>query len=203
MRAEMDLEQELIDYKLDETFSYELYRKLIDELLLNNRTTGPNQSENYIHYTKMGQQRMKRLDKTVKLLDESIKAVNAIDKDQIWLVLTEAWCGDAGQNIPVIHKMAALNPKVELHLHLRDEQLEIMDQFLTNGGRSIPKLIILDKETLEVLGTWGPRPQELQDMVLQHKTNPTMTGEEFAIATQKWYNEDKGESVQREIIELL
>ncbi|MCR9253264.1 MAG: thioredoxin family protein [bacterium] len=203
MRAEMDLEQELIDYKLDETFSYELYRKLIDELLLNNRTTGPNQSENYIHYTKMGQQRMKRLDKTVKLLEESTKAVNAIEKDQIWLVLTEAWCGDAGQNIPVIHKMASLNPKVELHLHLRDEQLEIMDQFLTNGGRSIPKLIILDKETLEVLGTWGPRPQELQDMVLQHKANPTMTGEEFAIATQKWYNEDKGESVQREIVELL
>ena len=65
--------------------------------------------------------------------------------------------------------MAEVNSNINLQLVLRDENLELMDLFLTNGGRSIPKLIALDKD-LNILFTWGPRPQTATNMVLDYKT---------------------------------
>ncbi len=194
---------ELPDLNLGEAIDYKAYRGIISELLSMGKTTGPNQSDKYVQYTVLNQQRMNRLDKTIKLQPKTIEALASIEKPQTWLILTEAWCGDAAQNIPVIQKMADVNENISVKLLWRDENPGVMDLFLTNGARSIPKLIILDEETKDILGTWGPRPSELQEIMLQEKKEPTMSKEEFSVEVQKWYNKNKGVSAQEEIASLL
>ncbi len=125
-----------------------------------------------------------------------------IPAPQTWYVLTEAWCGDAAQNLPVIAKVAGLNPHITLTLLLRDEHPEIMNAYLTHGGKSIPKLIALDDDGNELF-TWGPRPQVLQEIVWDYKKNPTVPYTEFLEHAQRWYNTDKTESVQGEMVVLL
>jgi hypothetical protein len=89
-------------------------------------------------------------------------------------------------------------------LILRDENLEIMDAYLTNGGRSIPKLIAFNSETQEELFTWGPRPQNAQELFMDFKTNPNgRTYADFSIEMQKWYAKDRTKSLQDEFVELL
>ena len=188
---------------LDNALSYEVYRSLVNELLAEGKTTGPKQSEDLTHYTKLNAQRMNRWDKTTKINDALKQTISEVSEKWVWLIITEGWCGDAAQNIPVIVKMAELNPNIEVKLILRDEHLDVMDAYLTNGGRSIPKLIALKAETLEELGTWGPRPVEVQEMVWEHKKNPQESYSKFSEKIQKWYAKDKSQSIQREFNELI
>ncbi|MBN2731689.1 MAG: thioredoxin family protein [Balneolaceae bacterium] len=188
---------------LDEAMSYASYRTLIDNLLEQGLTTGPKQSDEMKHYTKMNVQRMKRLDKTIELNSSLKNTIDKIDEPWIWLVLTEAWCGDAAQNIPVINKIAEASPKIELKLILRDEHLDIMDAYLTNGGRSIPKLICLHAKTFEEVGTWGPRAGDFQQKAMEWKSNPELSKEEWVEKLHKWYADDKGETLQAEFEELI
>ncbi len=199
----MNLLEIAINFRLEESYSYEFFKSLMEELVNTGQTTGENQSDKYVKYTQLNHQRMKRLDKTIALEEETIEFFQGINREQIWVVLTESWCGDAAQNLPIINKISSVNPKIKLRVHLRDAQPALMDNFTTNGARSIPKLVIIDKDSQNVLGTWGPRPKQLQEMVLAHKKNPVMTSEEFSIATQQWYNKDKGLSLQKELINLL
>lgn len=182
--------------------TYETYRSLVQDKIANNQSTGNDHSEAMVGYTKMNEQRMRRLDKTVKILPETVEQLATITTPQIWLVLTEGWCGDAAQSLPVMAKMAAENPNIELKFLLRDENLPIMDEFLTNGGRSIPKLIFLEKETLAVVGSWGPRPAELQEIFLEAKKSPDFNYPEIQKVIQKWYNKDKGVATQKEIVKV-
>ena len=130
------------------------------------------------------------------------KEISLIKEEQTWLVITEGWCGDAAQNLPVINKLAEINTNIKLKLVLRDENLELMDLFLTNGGRSIPKLIALNKQN-EVLFTWGPRPKVATKMVADYKEKHGSLDPQFKQDLQVWYNKDKGKSVQSDFIELL
>ena len=140
------------------SMSYADYRALIDRLIAEGRTTGPNQSEALADFTRLNCQRMKRLDLTVMVEKALVGAMQRLAHDWVWLTLTEAWCGDAAQAIPVIDKIAALSPRVRARYLLRDEHPALMDRYLTNGTRSIPKLLCLDAKTLEDQWTWGPRP---------------------------------------------
>jgi hypothetical protein len=195
---------ETIQEVLSKAYSYSEYRSLIDGLLAESKTTGENHSEEYLHYSNLNVQRMSRLDRTTKLDEALIENISNISEKQTWLILTEAWCGDAAQNIPVIQKMAELNENIEVKLILRDENLEIMDAYLTNGGRSIPKLIAFNLETQEELFTWGPRPQNAQELFMDFKTNPNgRTYADFSIEMQKWYAKDRTKSLQDEFVELL
>lgn len=182
---------------------YETYRSFIKEQLANNQSAEKNYSESMLHYTMLNERRMKRLDKTTKLAPETLAILSHINSPQIWLVLTEGWCGDAAQTVPVMAKMAEQTPNVSLKLLLRDKHLDIMDAFLTNGGRSIPKLIILDKTTLEVLGNWGPRPAEAQEMFLEAKARPDFSYPVILKDLQTWYTKDKSLSTQKELVELI
>ncbi|WP_372637455.1 thioredoxin family protein [Fodinibius sp.] len=188
---------------IDSGMSYERYRSLIDGLLEEGKTTGTNHSEAMINYTKMNVHRMNRLDKQVRLSDSLKEALQDVDEDWIWLVLTEAWCGDAAQNIPVLVRMAEQNDHVNLRLILRDEHPDIMDEYLTNGGRSIPKLVCLEAETLEELGTWGPRPGEAQQKAMQWKDDPEISTKEWAERLHKWYAGNRTEDIQEEFEELI
>nr|WKN39041.1 thioredoxin family protein [Tunicatimonas sp. TK19036] len=194
------------DKHLEAGMSYSTYRQLIDSLLTEHKTTGNNQSEKYIEYTKLNMQRMRRLDKTTKLQPEVLAQLERINQPWIWIVLTEAWCGDAAQSLPVIAKMASAAPNIDLHLLLRDEYPEVMDAYLTNGGRSIPKLICLT-QNLEDIGSWGPRPMPVQQMLSDYKEK---YGDqlrdhysEFSEQAQLWYARDRTRTIQQELKEKL
>lgn len=186
------------------SFSFDEYLALTTQLVAERRTTGPNQSEAYVHYTELNLQRMQRLVRTVEITAELAAAVQAIETPQTWLVLTEPWCGDAAQNIPVIAKAAAFNPLITLRFILRDDNLDLMDQHLTDGGRGIPKLLIIDPRSEAVLTTWGPRPKGAQDMVIAYKHMENKPPyEEFVVELQKWYAKDKTQSCQQELLAVL
>ncbi|HXB92130.1 MAG TPA: thioredoxin family protein [Puia sp.] len=189
------------DY-VDKAMTYEGYVRMMDDLLAEGKTTGPDQSEAYIHYTQLNQQRMHRLQKTTILLPAAKEAMIAVIRPQTWLVLTEAWCGDAAQSLPVIHALAKLNSLITLRLILRDENLGLMDQYLTNGvSRSIPKLIALDSLTKEELFTWGPRPAVLQETFLKMKADG-VPYDHIKEELQRWYNKDRTASIQTELAGL-
>jgi hypothetical protein len=187
---------------VDNSFSYSDYLALIDRLLEEGKTTGPNQSDVMVNFTRLNRQRMQRLDKTVELKESVRAAARSAGRRMIWLVITEAWCGDAAQNIPPIEKIANLNDRIETRYILRDENTELMDQFLTSGSRSIPKLIALDADTLDVLGTWGARPEAAQKLYYELKEKGA---EKAAIMEhlQRWYNADRTLSLQNEFVNLL
>ena len=182
---------------------YDEYRNLINHVLEEDKTTGGNEGDDLVNYTRMNVQRMRRLDKTTELDRSFRKKLADVERPWYWLVLTEGWCGDAAQNVPVLAKMAEVNSKIDLRLILRDENLEIMDQYLTNGGRAIPKLICLDAQTLEEIGTWGPRPEPAQEMVREYKENQDREYKELARDLHKWYAEDRTQTIQQEISEKL
>jgi hypothetical protein len=117
--------------------------------------------------------------------------------------MAERWCGDVAQNVPAIHKMAEAAPNVTLKLLLRTENTEIMDRYLTNDGRSIPKLVCLQADTLKEQGTWGPRPETFQRQAMQWKDDPDISHQEWAEKLHKWYNEDQSQAIQSDFEELI
>jgi len=187
---------------IDRAMSYDQYLTLVKQLLDENRTTGNNQSPAMLEYTKLNAQRMRRLNKTIVLDDLLVEKLKSSFEPQIWLVVTEAWCGDAAQNIPLLAKMAEQSENIDLKLILRDEYPEVIDGYLTNGGRAIPKLISLTTQ-LEEIGSWGPRPQIAQQLVATYKANPDIDKKVFNEAVQGWYAKDKTKSMQQEFIMLL
>ncbi|MBX2841587.1 MAG: thioredoxin family protein [Flammeovirgaceae bacterium] len=196
--------EKIIEKSLAKAIPYTAYRDLMTGLSENGKTTGPNQTESLVFYTKLNNQRMKRLDKSLELKPNFREAIGKINCELIWLVLTESWCGDAAQILPVLNKISEASPNIELLTVFRDENLPLMDKFLTNGGRSIPKVIILDKETLEVKGSWGPRPKPAQDMFTVYKLNKKdIPYQDFQAELQKWYLKDKAESIQDELLPFL
>ena len=181
---------------------YEEYRRLIDAMIIVGKSTAKNDSETLLEYSKLNVVRMKRLDKTVEIIPELKETVQGISAPQTWLVITEGWCGDAAQIIPVLNKIAELNSNIQLRFLLRDENLELMDQYLTNGrSMSIPKVIVLNEHN-EELFNFGPRPSVLQEMFYHLKAN-AMTNDAVKEEIHKWYAKDKTVTTQRELAALL
>ena len=191
-----------INEALENGFSYANYRKKVTSLIAEGKSTGHTQSPDLLHYSELNETRMNRLEKTVSISEEVKTKLQNLDKKYIWLVLAEGWCGDAAQIVPVIHKMAEATDKVELKIALRDDNDTLMQHFLTNGGKAIPKLIILDAATLEVVADWGPRPKGAKQLILDYKATHGVVDETAKIELQKWYLHDKGISIQNEIVEM-
>ena len=195
--------KELISTSIKNSISYTEYRQLVEQLVSEESTTGELISDDLINYTKLNDRRMRRWDKTVKVSSEHETMIKSFDKPTTWLVITESWCGDAAHVVPVINKVAELNPNIELRLVLRDENPELMEAFLTNGGRSIPKLIMIDKTTNLVSNTFGPRPSVATQMVTDYKTENGSLTPEFKKALQLWYNQNKGQNIIEDLASLL
>jgi hypothetical protein len=195
--------QELIENSLQKAMSYSAYRTLVKQLAEKGKTTGPVQSEALVNYTQLNDRRMKRWDKTLKFSEESVAKIKAVDTKISWLVLTESWCGDASPSLPVLHKITALNPNISLKIVLRDENVDLMNQFLTNGGMSIPKLIAVDSSSEDVLYDWGPRSTAATKLVEDYKAEHGTLTAEFKQELQVWYNKDKGQSVLEDILASL
>ena len=146
---------------------------------------------------------MKRWDKTVKISESAEERLSNFHGDVTWLVITESWCGDAAHVIPVLNKLADRNAGIDLKLVFRDENPELMDQFLTNGGRAIAKLIMIDNTSGEVLDTFGPRPSEATKLVNDYKAEHGTLTPEFKEDLQIWYNRNKGQNIIEDILDLL
>ena len=191
-----------ITKSLENSYTYSEYRILVENLLNNGKSTSQEDSEAMVNYSKLNHSRMKRLDKTIKLPQEVIERIESITTPIEWIVLTEGWCGDAAQNLPVINKIADLNPNINLRIVLRDQHPELMDKFLTNGGKAIPKLIHAEYEFSKI-ESWGPRPTVATKMVADYKAEHGSITPEFKKDLQVWYNKDKGISTVEDMMIFL
>jgi len=193
----------ITENSLSQSHSYVGYRNQIKDLLKEGKSTGNEQSEALTHFSKLNETRMNRLEKTITISNENIQKLQNLKRKYIWLVISEGWCGDAAQIVPVIFKISECTENIDLKIVMRDENDDLMNLFLTNGTKSIPKLIILDKITLEVLGDYGPRPIGANQFMLDYKKEFGMIDEKAKTDLQLWYLHDKGLSIQNEILELL
>lgn len=183
--------------------TYADYREKLTYLLSQGQTTGADHSEAMLHYAKMNLQRMKRVEKTTVLNEPLLQVLKDIKNKYKFLVITEGWCGDAAQIVPVLDKIASAMPnQFDLKLVLRDENLPLIDEHLTNGGRAIPVLLVLDEKGNLVMPKWGPRPQVLQDLMASWKKE-NLEMEVIAEQLHGWYAKDKTQAIQQELVAIL
>ncbi|WP_320816159.1 thioredoxin family protein [Flavobacterium sp.] len=193
----------IIQKSLKSSFSYKTYREYVSKLIEEGKSTGHTQTEDLLHYSELNETRLKRLDKNIKVVPEIEKQLGNLSKKLTWLVISEGWCGDAAQILPIINKMAEVSNFIDLQIVLRDDNDVLMNKFLTNGGKAIPKLIILDADSNEILADWGPRPEPARKLIADYKAANGVVDEEAKIELQKWYLHDKGISTQNEIMALM
>ncbi|NLP57674.1 thioredoxin family protein [Lutibacter sp. B1] len=192
----------IITNSLEQGINYNEYRLLIKKLLLEEKSTGLEQSEFLLEYSLLNDKRMDRLDKTLKISEETQNSLNEMTNKITFLVIAEGWCGDAAQVVPILNKIAEASDKIDLKIVLRDENEDLMNQFLTNGSKSIPKTILVDSEN-NVITSWGPRPSIATKMVQDYKDKNGSLDAEFKKDLQIWYNKDKGLSTQKDILDIL
>jgi integrase len=194
----MIITTELINKALD----YQSYKNLIERLLKEGKSTGPNQSQELLQYSELNVHRMNRVEKTTVLIEDLSAKIDLIEQPQIWLILAEGWCGDAAQTIPIFHLIEKQFPKIKIKLLLRDENVELMDHFLTDGSRSIPKVLMLDASSLNLLAQWGPRPSEAIALINNLKA-AKVDMMEIKEKLHAWYAKNKGVAVQSEIKDII
>jgi thiol-disulfide isomerase/thioredoxin len=184
--------------------SYFEYRKLITDLLKEEKSTGSEQSSSLTNYSLLNETRMNRLEKTLKITPDNAQSLKSLKNEYIWMVISEGWCGDSAQLIPVFDKMVAESDgKIDMKIVLRDENEELMNLFLTNKAKSIPKLIVINKETGGALAHWGPRPKGAADLINNYKKEHGALDETAKTDLQLWYFHDKGLSTQSEVLDMM
>ncbi|MDV6169437.1 thioredoxin family protein [Flavobacterium sp. DG1-102-2] len=199
----MNVTTSLITDSINKSYSYAQYRDHVTTLLKDGLATGSTQSEDLTHYSTLNEVRMNRLDKTIAIPDEIKHKLGKLKKHHTLLVISEGWCGDAAQILPVINKMASENSAIDLKIVLRDENDELMNDYLTNGARSIPKLVLVETDTLTARGSWGPRPHDAAKLIMDNKEKYGAVTAEAKEELQKWYLHDKGHSTMEELLLLL
>jgi hypothetical protein len=188
---------------LFKSHDYYEFRKLISDLLLEGKSTGNEQSESHTRNSGLNDARMDLLDKTIHISEENSKKLKSLKRKYIWLVLAEGWCADSSQILPVLNKMAEESGKIDLKIVLPEENEDLMDLFLTDDVREIPKLIVVDKESADVYGSWGPMPKGASDLIRNYKDKTGLIDETAKTDLQKWYFNDKGISTQNELVGLM
>jgi hypothetical protein len=195
--------KEILETTIKNSYSYKEYKKIIADLLQEGKTTGAIQTEALVNYCRLNETRMHRLDKTIVINEAIISKLKALQSNYIWLVISEGWCGDAAQLLPIFNKMSEVSNTIELKIVFRDDNENLMNLFLTDGNKSIPKLIILDKNSLNVIADWGPRPKGAIELIQNYKEKFGVIDDTIKTELQMWYLQDKGLSTQKEIIELI
>lgn len=155
----------------------------------------------HFEYRKLNLQRTLRIEKTFVPSEETRNIFASISAEQSWFVITESWCGDSSQSLPVIDGLIKLSDKIEFNIVLRDSNPDFMNLYLTNGSKSIPKLVVFDKEGSELF-QWGPRPKAAQDLFTLLK-NEGLEKSEINKELHLWYARNRGIEVEKEITELV
>lgn len=191
------------DNRIYNGLGYQQYLEEWDRLLKETDPDELNEVEtNFYNYRKLNRQRTSRIHKTYKVSEDLKSHLNNLDDKQIWMVLTENWCGDSAQTLPYIAELANTSDNIELRILYRDENLDIMDQYLTNGkSRSIPKLVSFDEDGNELF-QWGPRPKEAQSLVSEEISKGREKHDVYQ-DLHLWYNKNKGKAIEDEFRTLL
>lgn len=192
----------LIKEKLSQSISYNEYFEIFRMKAESNDLSllSDFEKEN-INYIKLNFQRSNRIHKSYKVSEDLTPLIKKISVDQFWILITEEWCGDSAQTVPFIYEMTKLNPKINFKIFKRDSNLELMDLYLTNGSRSIPKLIVFDNFGNELF-TWGPRPKEAQELISKLKQEGK-SKDEFIEQLHLWYGRNRGKNLEKEFMELI
>ena len=183
--------------------TYAEFRQKMTDYVENTNPEELNEKEKSTYnYAKLNLHRSKRIERVYHVSDELKSIISKIKEPQIWMVLTEEWCGDSAQNLPYIVKIAEENSLIDLKILPRDKNLDIMDQYLTNGvSRSIPKLVAFDEHGHELF-QWGPRPKAAQDLVNELKKSG-LEKSDFMEKLHLWYAGNRGKSLEQEFTTLL
>ena len=181
--------------------NFEAYHRLFDTILNNPAPAAPYDNPDYFNYTKLNASRSRRWLKNGVLSEELKTVLKAIDRPMKWIVITEPWCGDASHIVPFIHLMSQENPLIEAEYELRDQEPFRINDYLTNGSKSIPKLVIRDAEGND-LAVWGPRPEGCQELYDRLKKE-NADFETLKIELQQWYNNNEGKEIQEELMVIL
>lgn len=181
--------------------NFQAYLAQFEQILRQQEPAAPYDNPDYFNYAKLNWSRMSRWLKKGVLTDEMIAAVQQITEPQNWIIITEPWCGDAAHILPFLEMIAQKNPLITVDYELRDSEPFRINEYLTRGGKAIPKLIIRDMEGND-LATWGPRPEACQ--VIYAKLMADKADFETVKTTlQHWYNENEGKAIQSELMVLL
>lgn len=143
--------------------TYDDYREYWQEQKDASREDPDPDERRLLHYLNYNWERQAHVHEEYTPSESLRDAVTNIEEPQLWMVLTEPWCGDSAFLFPVIVEAANLNDDITLRILLRDDNLDIMDQYLTGGSRSIPKLVAFSEDGDERF-TWGPRPEEARQL---------------------------------------
>ena len=191
----------ITDSLLAETLSFEEYLQLTDDILNEKiARTGPYAADNTFRYTRSNRERMKKVLDNIVLNQKLYNLVSELSDKWIWLVISEPWCGDASWGVPALCMIASASDKIDFRILLRDTHPDVIKQYQTAGSDSIPKLICLRKSDMQVLGTWGPRPKALHEMVLKFKDDANFDYRESVRRLHAWFEQDMTKSTQDEII---
>jgi hypothetical protein len=181
--------------------NFQQYKELFEQILNSPKPVAPYDDEHFLNYTKLNWSRMNRWLKNTSLTDDQKAKIASINEPQNWIVITEPWCGDAAHIVPFIYMIASTNPNINLDFVLRDGDNEMINSYLTNGSKSIPKLIIRNALG-EDLAVWGPRPEKTRLFIEELKVKE-LSIDELKIELQTWYNNDKGHEILKELLSLI
>ena len=194
---------QIIKDSLNNSIDYDNYYRLMQKLVQDKYTTGDVLSDSHVNFTLLNEKCMSRWNKRLKVSNKDKKEIMKFNSEMIWLIISESWCGDAAHILPVLNAVAELNDHFDLRIALRDDNKELMNLFLTDGKRAIPKLIMLNSNTLEVIDSYGPRPFIVTEIVEKFKTKNGQLTSDFEEHLQHWYNQDKGQTIIHDLIDLL
>lgn len=136
----------------------------------------------------------------VRLNEELVERARRIPGTWHLLALSEDWCGDAVNTLPVAAAIAR-EAGWEMRVMGRDDNLDVMDAHLTNGrSRSIPIVVVYDANFEEV-GWWGPRPGEIQSWVMAEGL--ALSSPERYKVIRRWYARDRGKTTVSELLDII
>lgn len=156
--------------------------------------------ESYIESAQRNQDFWRGVYRTARVAPDLSSRAALVAGDWNLLVLSEHWCGDAVNSVPVIARLAEAIPSCELRVLSRDENPDLMNAHLTAGTRSIPIVMVLDQEFTE-RGWWGPRPSWLQNWFLTEGCQ--MEKPDRSRQLREWYARDRGRSAQAEVLGII
>lgn len=185
-------------------FTYPEFIDYVNSLWKSGSVTGLTQSTDRLNATKINLQRMRRLSRAAQISKKLISEVENIEGKWKWTLIVEGWCGDAAQLGPYIYKVSELSESIDLEIILRDENPEIMDDYLVDGNRSIPILICTDDNSKKELGFWGSRPKSVVNWIESYKIqNPNCSPEEFKKDLHLFYTKDKGDAINKDLYDAI
>ncbi|MGI4762988.1 MAG: thioredoxin family protein [Janthinobacterium lividum] len=187
--------------QLATSLSYPAYRQHIAEALA---TPAPDpQLAKMLPYYQQSVDRMDEVTPSIALLPELQAALGQLTKPYLWAIITEGWCGDASHTVPIIEAVAqASGGHLETRYFLRDSHPDLIDRYLTNGGRAIPIAVVLHADSLTEAAVWGPRPAPLQALHQDLKAREAPF-KEIITQVNDWYDQDASRTTQHELVALV